>query len=209
MNDVLFFLVLIIVSFGVGSFPTAYLMVKLLLKKDIRTLGSKNSGATNVLRTAGLMPALLVLCIDFLKGFLLVFIVHHGAGVAFFPAKYLALLVGGLAVLGHIFSPWLKFNGGKGVATGAGIFTALYPPLFPFCMAIFVIVLFFTRRMSIASMVTAVSIPLVSYALHIWFHTGIDLAYLVVSILIPVGVILAHRKNILRLFAGTEPKISL
>lgn len=208
MNDVLIFLALSILSFGIGSFPTAYLMVQFVLKKDIRTLGSKNSGATNVLRTAGLMPALLVLCVDFLKGFLPVFIVLHGTGVSFFPPHHLALLVGGLAVLGHVFSPWLKFKGGKGVATGAGVFTALYPPLFPFCMGIFVITLFLTRTMSIASMVTAVSIPLVSFTLHIWFDTRIDPAYLGVSILIPVVVIFAHRKNILRLFAGNEPKIS-
>lgn len=208
MNEVFVFLTLILVSFCAGSLPTAYLIVKVLLKQDIRTLGSKNSGATNVLRTAGFMPALLVLCIDFLKGFLLVFIVLHGTDISFFPAQHLALLVGGIAVLGHVFSPWLKFKGGKGVATGAGVFTALYPPLFPICLGIFAITLFFTRTMSIASIVTALSIPLVSFALHVWFHTKIDPAYLAVSILIPVVVIFAHRKNILRLLAGTEPKIS-
>jgi len=146
-------------SWLTGSIPGAYVMCRLMKGADIRTLGSGNAGATNAYRVLGLKGAVPALLVDFFKGFLPVFLVLRSGYNFVLPVMPVALLAGAAAFTGHLFPVYIGFRGGKGVATGAGIMTALQPLLFPVCLGVFLPVFLVTRKMSLASLCTAVSLP--------------------------------------------------
>ncbi len=182
-------------SYLSGSIPSGLILTKLFLNKDIRDVGSKNIGATNVLRTGNKFIAILTLILDIIKGVLPVIITSF----YFIDLIYLSGL---MAFLGHIFPIWLKFKGGKGVATYLGIILALSLKLgFIFCLSWIVIALL-TRYSSLSSIVSTFLIFLISF-LEVNFELN---SYLFITFVI---ILYTHKQNIIRLKNKTEDKIKL
>ncbi|QSR88166.1 glycerol-3-phosphate 1-O-acyltransferase PlsY [Methylacidiphilum caldifontis] len=192
----------ILFSFLLGSIPFGFLIGQ-AKGVDIRQLGSKNIGATNVGRILGWKWALVVLVLDFLKGFLPVFLVIwlrfslNSTSVDLF-----ALLCGLFAIFGHNYTPWLKGKGGKGIATSAGVLAALMPKVFFFLVIVWLSVFFLTRIVSISSICVALLFPLFSFLLYpnspLFFFFSIAASCL---------ALWRHRSNIKRILNGTEPKL--
>lgn len=179
-----------------GSIPTGYILVYLSEKKDIRKYGSRATGATNVLRMKGWTLALPVVLIDLLKGALPVYL-----ALTLFADRSFAALCGFLAVLGHCFPVFLKFKGGKGVATAAGAFLFLALEPVGLGLAVFFLVAVISRFVSLASLSASLSLPL-----FIYLFRG-DLEVIAMSIAIFFFLVYTHRSNIIRLIRGEERKI--
>ncbi len=205
-SPLLFAISAVLISALAGSIPTAWIVVRILKKSDIRQLGSGNVGATNAVRVLGFRAGLPVLLFDFLKGFIPVFMVLHYLPTQPFPPLYVAIGSGIASFLGHVFCPWLNFRGGKGVATGAGIFTALFPLLFPICLAIFLVVLIVGRRVSVASLISAICVAPSFFLIHAARGVNPNTVLSFAVVLIPLTVVITHRKNIRNLVRGTEPR---
>jgi glycerol-3-phosphate acyltransferase PlsY len=187
----------ILFAYLVGSIPVGVLLAR-LKGKDPRKTGSGNIGATNVMRSAGKILGILTLVGDVLKGFIPTFIAMR-LGV---PEFVIALV--GLAVFsGHLFPVFLKFKGGKGVATGAGVFLAINYPVILISVIIFVVVFLIWKYVSLGSLVGTAIIPL-SFTL-----LKAPLEYILLSLLLACCVFIKHKDNIKRLLAGTENKVSL
>ncbi|MEY2976557.1 MAG: glycerol-3-phosphate 1-O-acyltransferase PlsY [Prochlorotrichaceae cyanobacterium] len=204
MQDVVLIVGLGVLAYLLGSFPTGYLLVKLLKGVDIRTLGSGSTGATNVLRNTGKGPAAIVFIVDIGKGVLAVWaagaIVHYGLNLApGLPA--LQCLAGAMALVGHSRPVWLNFQGGKSVATGLGILFALNWVIGLSAFGCFGLMLAVFRIVSLGSIVAALSVNGLMWGL------GQPLAYKVFALLGGSYVIWRHKGNIKRLLAGTEPRI--
>jgi len=190
------------IAYLLGSIPFGYLLVRIFRKEDIRAIGSGNIGATNVARSGAKGLGILTLILDALTGFLAVVIAQHIAEPYGFPQAYeIAVAAGAAAVLGHCFPVWLGFRGGKGVATALGVFFALVPiTTVLYLLAVFFVIVFITRYVSLASIVAAALFPF--FALP---HAPGPTPILVAGyILIPLIVILKHHQNIRRLLSGTE-----
>ena len=185
------------VAYLLGSLSFAVLLVRRATGKDIRTEGSGNAGATNVLRSHGKALALAVAALDVGKGAAAVLLVR----LATADSRY-AAAAGFAAVLGHVFPVFYGFRGGKGVATAVGAFLALAPLATLVCVAVFVAVVALTRYVSVGSMIAIVLLPPVAGGL---FHASppIVAAAAATAIL----VVLKHRENLKRLVAGTERKL--
>lgn len=198
-----------LVGYLLGSFPAGYLAGR-IAGIDIRTVGSGNIGATNVLRVLGKRWGYAVFFFDALKGFLAVRVAFYL--VPHFPLakphpEYFAILAGVMCIVGHSFPVWLGFKGGKGVATSAGVLFGLMPLAVPFVVVIWVIVFETTRYVSVASMVAAASLPVVvGLFLHWKFLEGSALLYF--SALIAALVVWRHRSNFSRLLNGTEQRFT-
>jgi glycerol-3-phosphate acyltransferase PlsY len=189
-------------AYLLGSIPFGYLLVRLFRKEDIRDVGSGNIGATNVARSGGKGLGILTLLLDLLKGLAAVLIARHLApGPPGFPSD-IAVAAGIAAVLGHVFPIWLRFKGGKGVATALGVFLALAWPAAVCALVVFLVVFAFTRFVSLASIAAAVLLPL--FAL-MWMP---DRSQLYVSgvIFLALLVISKHHSNITRLMQGKESR---
>ena len=184
-----------------GSFPTGFLAGKWVAKVDLRKMGSGSTGATNVLRHVGKVPALIVFAIDVSKGAALVII-----------AKFLNLdeiwqVAAGLSSLsGHIWPIWLNWKGGKAVASGLGFFLGLSWPVGLSCLGVFLIVLSISKIVSLSSVIASISLPLIM--LLSFQNETFSSAYMTVSLLAMILVLWRHRSNIKRLRKGLEPKIS-
>lgn len=194
-----------IVSYLIGSMPTSVWIGKKLYNIDIREHGSGNAGATNTLRVLGNKAGIIVLLIDFLKGFGVIAFASIFKPFIQSPEYYVIyqLLLGFLAVFGHMFPVFANFRGGKGVATLAGIVLAIYPKVFLICLVIFALVFISTRYVSLSSIVTATVFPVLVIFV---FNTEL-LSKIVFAILASSILIITHRKNIQRLINGTERKI--
>ncbi len=191
-------------AYLLGSIPTGYLAGRLLRGIDIREHGSRSTGATNVLRTLGKGPAVVVLLVDVLKGAAAILLARWLSPGLQAPAAWLpwAVCLCGLAVLlGHSRSIWLGFTGGKSAATGLGVLLALSWPVGVGSAAVFLAVLALARIVSLASMLAAVTAALFVCVLPE------PLAYRLLVIAGGLYVIALHRANIARLLAGTEPKV--
>lgn len=203
--------ILFVAAYLLGSIPTGYTAVKLLKGIDIREVGSGSTGATNVLRTLGKGPGAFVLVVDCLKGVLSVFLVYW-----FFDAKiqnllsqsvnsewlpWLVTLAGIFAVLGHSKSIFLGFTGGKSVATSLGVLLAMNWQVGLATFGVFAVVLVISRIVSLSSISGAVAVSI----FMVLFHQ--PLAYILFGIAGGLYVIIRHRSNIQRLFAGTEPRL--
>ena len=201
-------ILIITVSYLAGSFPSSYLTGKLLKSIDIRDYGSGNPGAANTFRILGKKAGILVLSADFLKGFITLTVV--GRFFNPFPDNSAIIMTAsGIAVItGHVFPVWLKFRGGKGVATSAGVFTALYPPLFPASLMIFVISVLIIRKISAASLITALTLPAVYRLMNLLLDTISDPYISVLTLSVPILIIIRHRSNIIRIIKRTEPDIN-
>ena len=185
----------VIASYLVGAIPTSYLTVRLLKGQDLRTLGSGNLGATNLYRVLGWRYALPVGLFDLLKGAVPVLFFAPLAG----GGDRTALLLGMAAVVGHVFSVFAGFKGGKGVATGAGVVLGLAPWAFVAALVTWIILVKASGYVSLASLAAAVVLTPAVYFLHperrpmIWLFAGLAGA-----------IVIFHRANIRRLLTGTE-----
>lgn len=189
-------------AFLCGSIPFGLLLVKLAGKGDVREHGSGNIGATNVSRVGGKALGVVTLLLDILKGFLPVYLASKaGIGSAYLPL--LALM----AVLGHVFTPWLKFQGGKGVATALGVILAAEPQLMILPMATFIFVLWLTRHVSLGSILAAAMVPVPLLLFMGGFFGPPRWLEILPWLLLVILVIWKHRENIKRLQEGTESKL--
>lgn len=192
----------VIVAYLLGSIPTAVWYGKIFHGVDIRQHGSGNAGATNSLRTFGRKAGIIVLIIDFLKGFLAVF------AASFFPDtnQYLPQMMGLAAVIGHLYPVFAQFRGGKGVATALGVIAASFPMTVIICMVVFFILVFATRYVSLGSMIGALAFP-VQIALNVWnVNPDQDSYYIAFASALFFILVFTHRHNIQRLMNGTENK---
>jgi len=186
--------IVIVAAYLTGSIPTGLLLGK-AYGVDVRKEGSGNIGATNLYRTVGRKVGIITLIGDCLKGLLPVLLVKYST----LPPEF-AAWVGLAAFCGHVFSVFLKFKGGKGVATALGVFLALAPLAVAIAIALFAVVMFFWRYVSLASITAAAAMPLAV------FFRGGSRTLTTVTFIIALIVIVRHSENIKRLIAGTENK---
>jgi glycerol-3-phosphate acyltransferase PlsY len=198
-------LAIVAVTYLLGSIPTGYLLVRFFRKQDIRSLGSGNIGATNVLRSGAKGLGAATFLFDVMKGALAVLVGARLAGVGFPPiplynAEALAALC---AVLGHMFPIWLDFKGGKGVATAFGVFLVLAPVAALGSLAIFIVVMALSRFVSLASILSTAAFPALA-----WFLASGKAAHnwivMAVAVIVCSAVVVKHWQNMQRLLAGTE-----
>lgn len=202
MNGQWWFILLIIVScYVIGSLPTGFIAGK-LKGIDIRKVGSGNMGATNVVRTLGWLPGILVLLVDMAKGFACA---YWMSGLTAYPESDLIKVACGLAaVIGHTFTLFLKFKGGKGVATAAGVFLGLAPISAALVLLIFVSVVAVTRYISAGSILAALFLP---FLIWIVGEVGQGYSVFIIALLLAAMILVRHRSNIDRIIKGTENKL--
>jgi len=191
-------------AYLLGSIPVGYLLVLAFRKEDVRETGSGNIGATNVARAGGKGLGIATLVLDALKGYLAVRLAMHFAPTVGGVVSTLAIAAAVAAVAGHIFTLWLGFKGGKGIATALGVFLALVPLVALGAFGIFVVVFAISRFVSLASIAAAVAIPL----LALWLVPAHTSALLIGLSTISLLSIIKHHQNIARLLNGTESKFS-
>lgn len=190
-------LLLAITAYLIGSIPTGIIVAKILGAPDPRTIGSGNIGATNVGRAGGKAAGIITLIGDVLKGFLIILLAFYIFGNSPKEAS-----IAGLAVfLGHLFPLFLKFRGGKGVATALGVFLAIGPLQATLALVLFIIIAAIFKYVSVGSIIAAASIP-VFFSFFAYSQPYVPLAAI-----IAVFIILKHSDNIKRLIQGTENKI--
>ena len=201
----IYYLILALAAFLAGAFPTSYLAGRLLRGIDLREHGSGNLGASNIYRVMGATPAMLVLAVDIFKGFAPVFWLPSFTGQI--DLIVLKVVLGFAAVAGHVFSPFVWFRGGKGVATGAGVVLAICPLAMLLCLAVWLAFLALFRTVSIASIAAAVSLPVfVNFTLE---HSGAGFTTIqAFSIALAAVVVFTHRSNIKRLIKGEEKRLT-
>ncbi len=193
-------LIFVIISYLLGSLPNG-LYVANLKGIDIRNEGSKNTGATNVFRVMGAKFGILVLILDALKGFIPLFIAEK-----FGVTGNSLVLIGIIAVIGHTFSPFLNFKGGKGVATSLGIFLYLAPIPMLITLLMFFVVVGITKYVSLGSVLASVMLPLLILIMPVNEKLGNKVIVFIISALLGSYIIYKHRANIQRLKNGTENK---
>ncbi|MFH1214282.1 MAG: glycerol-3-phosphate 1-O-acyltransferase PlsY, partial [Candidatus Neomarinimicrobiota bacterium] len=196
---------ILILSYLVGSIPTAIIIGKVTKKIDIRQFGSGNAGGTNAFRVLGWKAGLFVSLFDVAKGvFATAVISQIRIDVPLVNPTWSMILAGLCAILGHTFTIFAGFKGGKGVAAGAGLIIALYPVAFLLCLLVFALVLFSTGLVSVSSISAAVSLPIILLILNKSHVIVADSVLLIFSVVIPLFIIYTHRTNIRRLLKGEE-----
>ncbi len=190
-------------SYLLGSIPSSYCMGKLVKGIDLREHGSGNLGAANTFRVLGPRAAIPVLLFDMGKGFVAVHFLSRLGGAA----TGFALLAAFAVVIGHNYSVFVRFSGGKGVGATAGAFLALAPQALVMCLAVWVIMLLATRIVSIASLVSAVFLPASIPLANRVFHQNVHYSITLLGVAAAIVVIVKHRSNIVRLLNRTEKRI--
>jgi len=192
----------IILAYLIGSFPTSFILARMLKGIDIRDVGSGNAGATNVLRSVGKLPALITLVVDTLKGVLVVTFVA-GFFYSFdidldydFYRSFLGLVV----VCGHIWSVFLKFKGGKGIATTLGVAIGIAPKILVPSAIMWLVVFATTSYVSLASIIALITFPIVASI------SGVSIYIILLSVILCAISIYKHKSNIGRLIKGEENK---
>jgi len=189
-----------------GSIPFGYLIVRFTKGADVRSAGSGNIGATNVNRVAGAGAGLATLLLDAGKGYFAVWLAERASGgeVAWMAAAGIA------AVVGHLFPVWLRFQGGKGVATAVGVFVPLCWMAVAATAAVWLIVVSISRYVSLASVVAAAMLPVCTYFLYVpGTHHAPPFSVSLATVLAAILIIVKHRTNMQRLLAGTEHRLKL
>ncbi len=193
-------------AYLLGSIPTGYLVAR-AKGIDIRKVGSGNMGATNVFRVLGKTAGIFVLVIDGLKGWAACELVSHFVlqnfvrDKSFQTEEYLKIIAGLSAILGHNYTCWLKFKGGKGVATSAGVLAALFPKEFFVCVAIWAVIFVLSRYVSLASVGAAITLPITA-----WYFERSP-AMEMVALFMGALAVYKHKANIQRLLNGTENRV--
>jgi acyl phosphate:glycerol-3-phosphate acyltransferase len=192
-----------VAAYLLGSIPFGLLIVKALGGPDIREIGSGNIGAANVTRNAGKLPGILTLALDAGKGYLAVWLAGRVTGGNIHWMTIAAVF----AVIGHIFPIWLGFHGGKGVATGLGVFIPICWQAVVAGIVLWLLVVIFWRYSSLGSISAAAALPVFIYLLYAPGHGAPPETVTFGTVVIAVLVIFKHRSNIERLIAGTEPRL--
>jgi glycerol-3-phosphate acyltransferase PlsY len=205
-------LTVVLVSYLLGSIPFGYLLMRIFRGVDVRTAGSGNIGATNVARTGSKRLAIATLLLDGLKGCAAVLLASYLVDIE--PSNLYAVLLAGrvsaaicalaalFAIVGHMFPIWLRFKGGKGVATAAGAFAALAPRALLFALAAFLLAVAVTRYVSLGSIIAAVSFPIFFFLTAPPVRT--NYAVIFCTVVASLLIVIRHKDNIHRLLAGTE-----
>jgi acyl phosphate:glycerol-3-phosphate acyltransferase len=217
------YIIVAIVAYLLGSIPFGYILVRLFRKQDVRTIGSGNIGATNVARSGARGLGIVTLILDAAKGYTAVKMAYllfpiilpypqlSTAGVPlpvepsllnefFIPAALAAVF----AILGHMYPVWLKFKGGKGVATGVGVFLALAPKAVGLVLIIFLAIVWFSRYVSLGSIIATAAFPVLAWALY---HNSKAPVIFLAAAIAAFMIIAKHHQNIRRLLAGTEHRL--
>lgn len=198
--------ILLVLAYLIGSIPTAVWMSKWMYGIDIREHGSGNAGATNAFRILGTKAGSAVMLVDMLKGFLAVKLSLFSPYIwGSEPFVNLQIFLGLSAVLGHIFPIWADFRGGKGIATLFGMILSIQPAVAVSLVAVFVLMLFLTRYVSLSSITASIAFPL----LIVFIFNAHELSYRLFAIATAFLVVLTHHKNISRLLNGNENKVPL
>jgi len=187
---------IIVTAYLIGSIPFALLLAR-RWGADLRVVGSGNLGAANVLRASGVKAGVLVALLDVAKGALSVIVAERFGGAAAAPAAGLA------AIVGHIYPVWLRFRGGKGVATACGVFAILTPAAIPAATSIFLITVWTTKYISLGSVLASVALPPLAYAM------GSSLPAVAAACAAASIIVFRHRSNLMRLRSGTERRIGV
>jgi acyl phosphate:glycerol-3-phosphate acyltransferase len=188
--------IILILAYCVGSVPFALLLARRWGADDLRRVGSGNVGAANVLRASGVRAGVLVALLDIAKGAVSVGLAMRLSSDASAPAA-----AGLAAIIGHIYPVWLRFRGGKGVATACGVFSVLTPYAALPAFVLFLVTAWGTRYVSLGSLVATIALPPIAYAM------GSPVASLVAACAAAVLILLRHRGNLGRLRAGTERRL--
>ena len=199
------FILSVLSAYIIGSLPTSFILTKSLKGIDIRQVGSKNAGATNVLRAAGKIPALATLIVDVLKGFLVVTVIANFF-YSFEPDldyDFYRVFLGFAAVCGHIWPVFLKFRGGKGVATTLGVALGIAPIVLLPTLVIWLAIFFISHYVSLASIISLMAFPIIAEVFSYPFYT------ILFSVVICGVVIYKHKENIHRLLKGEENKVKI
>ncbi len=226
-------LAILAVSYIIGSIPTSLMAGKMLKGIDIRKFGSGNAGGTNAFRVLGWKAGLTVTLIDIIKGVVaavsvVAFFRHHPIDV--FPDLNdvaLRLLAGISAVIGHVFTLFAGFKGGKGVSTAAGMLIGIAPISMLMVIGIFLLTVYISRHVSVASMLAAVAFPLIIairkyifelgggldyyiklFGSKVFFHDSLDYHLMIFGLIVAIAILYTHRANIRRLISGTENRIT-
>lgn len=185
-----------VVSYVLGSVPNGLILGKSIWGIDLREHGSHNIGATNAWRTIGKAAGISIFLLDLLKG-----AIGAGFGLYLGESALVGVVCGILAIVGHSWSVFLGFKGGKGVATGLGVIAMLMPMVTAIVFLVWFAIVYFTRYVSLGSIVAAALVPVLSYCL------GMEAEFTVFGIIAAVFIIYRHKSNIGRLLNGTESKI--
>jgi glycerol-3-phosphate acyltransferase PlsY len=197
------------IAYLIGAISFSYLAGKLLKGIDLRQYGSGNLGASNVFRILGRWPGLLVLMLDILKGYVAVYVAHKLGlflGLKSLALTNLGVMAGFCAILGHIFTLYHGYRGGKGIATSLGVFIYLAPTAVAASLGIWLLVFLCTRYISLGSIIAAACLPLFVFVQKHFFLRDISGILFGFSILVSIVVILKHVSNIQRLLTGKEHK---
>jgi len=186
----------ILVAYGIGSVPFAWLLARRWGASDLRSVGSGNVGAANVLRASGITAGVMVALLDVAKGAASVVVATRLGGDA-----VTAAMAGMAAIVGHIYPVWLHFRGGKGVATACGVFAVLTPMAVPPAMAVFVGTVWMTKYVSLGSVLASLALPVIAYA------TGSPASVVAVACAACALIVFRHRSNVVRLRTGTERRL--
>ena len=189
---------IIIVAYLIGSIPFALLLARRFGEADLRRVGSGNLGAANVMRASGVAAGLLVAALDMTKGAASVWLAARGSAGAALPAA-----AGLAAIIGHIYPVWLRFRGGKGVATACGVFAVLTPLALPPALAVFVAVVWMTKYISLGSVIATMALPPLAYAL------GSPAPTVFAALAAAIVIVFRHRSNVWRLRTGTERRLGV
>ena len=189
---------IIIVAYLIGSIPFALLLARRFGEADLRRVGSGNLGAANVMRASGVAAGLLVAALDMTKGAASVWLAARGSAGAALPAA-----AGLAAIIGHIYPVWLRFRGGKGVATACGVFAVLTPLALPPALAVFVAVVWMTKYISLGSVDATIALPPLAYAL------GSPAPSVLAAFAAAIVIVFRHRSNVWRLRTGTERRLGV
>jgi glycerol-3-phosphate acyltransferase PlsY len=192
-------------SYLLGSVPFGFLMVRFLKGEDLRSIGSGNIGATNAMRALGRPLGIVAFLLDFAKGFVPVGLIAPALSAEWATGhNWLAVGCGAAAVLGHVFPVFLRFRGGKGVATGCGAIVGLDPWIFLIAGLAWIATLAATRFVGLASMVMGIVFPIVA-AIRAGFRDGPEVVLAAGAL--AALILMRHRSNLMRMIDGTEPKI--
>jgi len=199
--------VVLVASYLIGAIPFSYIAGRVVRGIDLREHGSGNLGATNTFRMLGARWAIPVLVLDIVKGFVPVFLAGNVVDAAGMDPQWLRLAAMFGAILGHLFSPYVGFSGGKGIATSGGAFMALAPWAFLAAFATFALTFAARRIVSLASLAAAITLPMWVFLSGRFALSESHWSTLVVSTIIMGVIVIKHRSNIRRLMSGTEKPI--
>ena len=201
-------MLILFLSYLAGSIPTAIITSRVLLKDDIRNHGSKNAGATNVFRVMGWKPALFVVLVDIGKGILAVLLIStlRMDDPVIHDRAIVQLLAGVAAIIGHVWTLFAGFKGGKGVGTAFGVLVSLMPIPALAALAIWLILVFTTKIVSIGSISAALALPAVLVIQKLRWKPDIPPAYVIIAVVMGMLITFTHRANIGRLMRGEENK---